>query len=88
MNDTNCINCTEQDIDNKVSRTQSSLYLLGATKDNTNRDVIIYADDERMYAVYNEDTPDEYVTSINIHDILDDPDNYLYTPYIEFANLL
>jgi len=60
---------------------------LGQTTDNTNRKVELFSDDETIYAVYNRGTEHEHIASENIAKILDEPDSFIYTPYIEFVNL-
>lgn len=66
----------------------SQLEFKGETEDILHRTVHIFTDDELMYAVYYKDEADEYVTSVKISDVKSNLDAYIYTPYIEFIDLI
>jgi hypothetical protein len=61
---------------------------LGTTEDMIHRVVDVYEDGEFMYAVYEEGTSDEYITSVLINLVEKNPDKYMFTPYVEFAHLV
>ena len=61
---------------------------LGITKDNCGRDVDIYSDGIDIYIIYDKDTPEEYSTSASIAHVKAAPDNYLFTPYVDFLSKL
>jgi len=61
---------------------------LGNTTDSCGRPVDIFKDKESMFIVYCLDTKSEYSTSVPLTRIQEDPDNYLFTPYVEFINPL
>ena len=61
---------------------------LGRTQDNVKRDVHIFADNLYIYAVYDNNTPDEWVTTAEIELVKENPEDYLFTPYIEFLHLI
>jgi len=46
-----------------------------------------YIKDDRVYVVYNKDTDKEYITSALLDDVVSNPDEYIYTPYIDFVDL-
>jgi len=46
-----------------------------------------YIQDDRVYVVYNKDTDNEYTASALVSDVESNPDDYLFTPYIEYVNL-
>jgi len=58
--------------------------LLGTTKDNCNKEVTIYSDDFFfVYCVYS----DGYEAKEEIINIQNDPDKYMFTPYVEFVKI-
>lgn len=57
---------------------------LGQTVDNVHRTVDVFADSEKVYAVYNLGTAEEYTAEAVINKIKSNPSEYIYTPYIEF----
>lgn len=52
--------------------------------DNVHRTVDVFADSEKVYAVYNLGTAEEYTAEAVINKIKSNPSEYIYTPYIEF----
>jgi len=59
---------------------------LGETIDIVNRPVKIYADSEKIYAVYNLPNLGEYITSEFIKTLKERPNDFLYTPLILFLD--
>jgi dihydroxyacetone kinase DhaKLM complex PTS-EIIA-like component DhaM len=58
---------------------------LGRTTDTVRRVVDVFADHEKMYAIYDIGTADEYIAEESINKVKANPDKYIYTPYAEFA---
>jgi len=61
---------------------------LGNTTDSCGRYVDVFKDIESMFIVYDLDTNHEYSTSAPLIRIQEDPDNYLFTPYVDFIDPL
>jgi len=60
---------------------------LGSTKDLANHPVDVYTDDISIILLYNEGLVDEVETQRTIEEIKSHPDDYLYTPFVEFVDL-
>lgn len=56
----------------------------GQTFDSANHLVHMFSDGTIIQAVYNMGEQSQYVAQEEIQSILDDPDKYLFTPYIQF----
>lgn len=59
---------------------------LGRTTDTVRRVVDVFADHEKMYAIYNLGRSNEYIAEELINKVKANPDEYIYTPYVEFAD--
>jgi len=64
------------------------LTYIGISRDNVNRSIIGFKDDEQIYVVYQKGTEYEWFSQIKIQDIVNNPDSYLFTPYISFLEKL
>jgi hypothetical protein len=60
---------------------------LGSSKDNTNRHIDAFTDGDKIFIVYDLYSEDEYVVSEYITKVQDNPDDYLWTPFIEFVHI-
>lgn len=58
----------------------------GVSKDILNREVHIFSDDSEIHAVYFLGETDEYCATELVSKIKQNPDEYLYTPYLEFVD--
>lgn len=59
----------------------------GATEDILHRKVHIFSDDSEIHAVYYMGEEGQHVTTEKLLNITQRPDEYLYTPYLEFVDL-
>lgn len=59
----------------------------GVTNDILNREVHIFSCDSEIHAVYFIGQADEYCATELISKIKQNPDEYLYTPYLEFIDI-
>jgi len=58
----------------------------GVTEDILHRKVHIFSDDFEIHAVYNLGEKDQHITTEQLEKIRQRPDEYLYTPYLEFVD--
>lgn len=58
----------------------------GVTKDMLHRKVHIFSNDTEIHAVYHLGEKDQHVTTEQLEKIRLRPDEYIFTPYLEFVN--
>lgn len=58
----------------------------GVTQDMLHREVHIFLDDTEIHAVYHLGEPNEYCATELVSKIKQNPDAYLFTPYLEFVD--
>lgn len=60
----------------------------GATEDILHRKAHIFSDNTEIHAVYFLGEADEHCATEQIEKIMQNPDAYLFTPYLEFVSFL
>ena len=61
---------------------------LGTTTDNCHRNVDVYAKNNMFLAVYDKGLDTEVISEESIQNVQMNPDDFIYTPYIEFVNCI
>lgn len=64
-----------------------SEFYKGETVDNCHRIIHMFSDGTMFHAVYNLGEKDQYIAYQLIEDVQRSPDDYLFTPYIEFIDI-
>jgi len=70
----------------KNTKTLNYGTLIGKTTDNTANELSMFSDGTTLTAVYHIGTDNEYVCSANIEKVQKHIDDYIFTPFAEFAN--